>query len=373
MSLSGTLDTMSLPDLLQWLHTAQKTGTLSVRGPAYTKRIFFRSGDIVSSASEDPTEHLGQFLLSHGAITEEDLKRGMEVQADTGVLLGKILIMVGTLGEEDLKRYLVLKAEETIFSLFLWDNAHFEFRAGEIASENLVPITVKIDDVLLKGLGRYDELQQIKRVFGTMLTVVGRAESAPGPEFLANGRRRAIWECIDGNRSIIDIAMELHMAEFVACEVIHLLYQMRHVVILKHVQARVEGGTVSPPSYEDPLLEGRRLAAEGAYEEALDLVQRAAVEDREGTPALRSLLKEIQDAFVDRTYRYHLPGERVPYLRKPLEQLTSERLSPQEGFLISRINGEWKIRDIVTIAPFSEVDALRTLKSLRRREIIELR
>jgi hypothetical protein len=372
MSLSGTLRTMSLPDLLQWLHTSQKTGTLALRGDRHTKRVFFRKGEIVSSASEDPTEHLGQFLLSHGAITEEDLKRGMEVQKQTGVLLGKILIMVGTLTEADLKRYLMLKAEETIFSIFLWDDAHFEYREGEVASENLVPISVKIDDLLLKGLSRYDELQRIKQVFGTALTVVGRSGTQPGAEFLGHPRRRAIWDCIDGQRSIADVALELHMAEFVACEVIHLLHGMGHVRIVRRVvaEARAEG---PQEPFEDPLAEGRRLLQGGDLEAALDVVQRAAADNREAAPPLRSLLKEIQDAFVERTYRIHLPEANVPFLRKPLEQLTGENLSPQEGFLISRINGEWSVRDIVTIAPFSEVDALRTLKALRLRGLIDLR
>ena len=373
MSLSGTLDTMTLPDLLQWLHTARQTGTLAVRGDRFTKRIFFHKGDIVSSSSEDPTEHLGQFLLSHNAIREEDLKRSMEVQSQTGVLLGKILVMVGSLTEEDLTRYLVLKAEETIFSLFYWDDAHFEFQAGDIPTENLVPMSANIEDILLKGLSRYDELQQIKKVFGTMLTVVERGETSPGAEFLSNGRRKAIWECIDGTRSIIDIAMQLHMTDFVACEVIHLLYQMEHVKIVKRVAQSPHRRPGPVPLFEDAVAEGKRLMKEGKHEEALDIVQRAAVENRDGTPALRSLLKEIQDSFVERTYKYHLPDDKVPYLLKPLEELTGERLTPQEGFLISRINGEWSVRDVVTVAPFSEVDALRTLKSLRRREFIDLR
>ena len=52
MKLTGMLAIMALPDLLQWLHTSQKTGTLAIRGDRFTKRIFFRKGDIISSASE---------------------------------------------------------------------------------------------------------------------------------------------------------------------------------------------------------------------------------------------------------------------------------------------------------------------------------
>jgi len=374
MSLTGTLNTMSLPDLLQWLHTARKSGTLVLRGDRHAKRLYFTGGDIVSSSSEDPTEYLGQFLLSHGLISEADLQRGMDVQKQTGVLLGKILIMVGTISEADLKRYLVLKAEETVFSIFLWDNAHFEFRDGEQPAPNLVPINVQIDDILLKGLSRYDELHRIKEVFGTTLTVVGRTETAPGPEFVSNQRRRAIWDCIDGVRSIAEVALAVHMADFLACEVIHLLFQLGHVRITRRVTSQ-EAALLAPapPQLQDALTEGRRLFHEGKLEEALDLVERAAVEEREHAPALRALLKEVQEAYIDKTYRYQMPPERIPLLLKPLDQLTSEPLTPEEGFVISRINGEWTIRDVISIAPLSEIDALRTLRRLRQRGIIDLK
>jgi uncharacterized protein DUF4388 len=374
MSLTGTLSTMSLPDLLQWLHQSRKSGTLVLRGDRHAKRLYFSDGDISSSSSDDPTEYLGQFLLSHGLISEADLQRGMEVQKQTGVLLGRILIMVGTISEDDLKRYLVMKAEETVFSVFLWDDAHFEFRDGEQPAPNLVPINVRIDDILLKGLSRYDELRRVKEVFGTTLTVVARTGTAPGPEFLSSARRRAVWDCIDGVRSIADVALALHMADFIACEVIHLLFQMGHVRIAQRVTPDAAARLAPPaPRITDALSDGRRLFQDGKLEEALDLVERAAVEEREQAPALRALLKEVQEAYVDKTYRYQMPPDRVPLLLKQLDELTQEPLTPEEGFLISRINGEWTIRDVVSIAPLSEIDALRTLRRLRQRGIIDLK
>ena len=56
----------------------------------------------------------------------------------------------------------------------------------------------------------------------------------------------------------------------------------------------------------------------------------------------------------------------------PLEQLVSQNLSPQEMFLASRVNGCWDIQSILTISPLREVDALRALKKLREKGIIEL-
>ena len=63
MSLRGDLRTMALPDVLQWIATGPKTGTLHVERRSVQKRIILREGNIFSSWSNDPRESLGQFLI----------------------------------------------------------------------------------------------------------------------------------------------------------------------------------------------------------------------------------------------------------------------------------------------------------------------
>src|SRR5450759_3070495 len=70
---------MQLSELLQWLALGQKTGTLLIEGHGVQKRLYFQSGRINYTSSSDRREYLGQFLVSHGYITEEELKKAMEV------------------------------------------------------------------------------------------------------------------------------------------------------------------------------------------------------------------------------------------------------------------------------------------------------
>src|SRR6187549_1685949 len=127
MGVSGNLKTMLPGDLLQWLSLGQKTGTLVVSREAVEKKVFFRNGRIISSASNDPREYLGQFLMSHGFLNEEELKKAMEVQLQSGILLGKILVTIGLIEEPDLMRLMRLKAEEEIYDIFLWRDGEFVF------------------------------------------------------------------------------------------------------------------------------------------------------------------------------------------------------------------------------------------------------
>jgi hypothetical protein len=120
MSLKGDLRTMPLPDILQWAASGRKTGTLHVARRSIKKRIILRDGHVYSSWSNDPRESLGQFLVRLRLASEEQLFRALLAQEEKGRPVGSILVADGVLGEEDLKRALRVKAEETIYDLFLW-------------------------------------------------------------------------------------------------------------------------------------------------------------------------------------------------------------------------------------------------------------
>jgi hypothetical protein len=60
----------------------------------------------------------------------------------------------------------------------------------------------------------------------------------------------------------------------------------------------------------------------------------------------------------------------VPRILVSEDGLTDQQLAPQEAFLLSRINGEWDVKSILSICPFREVDSLRMIKGLMDRGII---
>src|SRR5712672_4752997 len=101
MSIHGTLKTMSVSDLLQFLEVGRKTGTLKIGRARVVKQIFLENGVIVGSSSNDPKEFLGQVLLHYGKIEEAQLQTAMEIQRQSGGKLGVILASRGFVTPED--------------------------------------------------------------------------------------------------------------------------------------------------------------------------------------------------------------------------------------------------------------------------------
>jgi hypothetical protein len=113
------------------------------------------------------------------------------------------------------------------------------------------------------------------------------------------------------------------------------------------------------------LKEGRFDAALDAYERVLSLdgVNQAAKK------GLLALTEAKRKAKVAKT----IPLEKIPVLRLGAMALAQQQFDPQEGFVLSRVNGQWDVRSILKLCPIPEDDALVIFQRLLERKVIDLR
>src|SRR5262249_33131711 len=220
MGVTGNLRTMLPGDLLQWLSLGQKTGTLIVTKKDAEKKIFLKRGRVISSASNEPREYLGQFLMSHGYITEPELMKAMQVQSESRIFLGKILVMIDVIDEESLQRLMRRKAEEAIYDIFLWREGDFTFIGDELPTMEMIPLQVGVTGLIMKGTRRVDEWQRIGLIIPneTLVPAVMKPVAADLDE-----AQKMIVGAIDGKRSIADIVLESRSSMFVVSETLYRL------------------------------------------------------------------------------------------------------------------------------------------------------
>src|SRR3954449_13136583 len=157
MGIVGNLRTMQLEELLQWLSQSKKNGTLEIVRGKTEKKVFFKDGLILSSASNRPEEYLGHFLVSHGLINEAQLNRAVELQEQSRTLLGMILVKNGAIAERDLARMLRLKVEESIYDIFSWVEGDFRFLDDVLPESAMVPMKLDVTAIVMEGVQRVDE------------------------------------------------------------------------------------------------------------------------------------------------------------------------------------------------------------------------
>jgi len=415
MPVQGNLATMSLTEILQWLGNAGKTGTLSIERNKVVKRILVREGRVIACASQEPADMLGHFLVSRGKISEETLRKALTLQETQRAHLGKILVATGALTEDELRFLLEDKAQETIFGLFDWDDAEFRFADGETADPSIFPVEMRVEDILLRGAQRWDEMQRFRTVFNDPGIVLRRTARMPPAEVFRNRMARRIFESINGDRTVAEIVLHAHGSEYLVTKFLYELHRagVAEVAGVKQVERESSRAPTTGPVIEDlppaapvavravtapkvpavvervatvdrpaaaapsavdegDLEFARRLLNRGEFDSALEILDRA-YKAQPGDEALRRLLAEAEASFVEKAYRHFLPPSKIVTLPRTVESLTAESLSPTEFFLLSRIDGTWDVKSIIQITPLREVDVLRTLKRMREKGLIELK
>ena len=372
MAIQGTLETMSLTDLLQFLGTGRKTGTLKFDRGKITKQIYFKNGLIVGSGSNDPKEYLGQVLLHYGRLNESQLQRAREAQRRTGQKLGEAVVQLGFLTESDVLDILKTRTLDAIYDLFVWTDGHFEFYDGAPLPPDLIMVEVEPTTVIMEGIYRIDELARYRSVVTSDRAVLEPGSRSPAAVKLARDLIR-ILSFVDKRMSVAEICYHMHASPF---HVYGLIFEL-----INQGFARVAGELPHPftaaTSETDELPESATemlWTAEGKLDSdpdgAIEVLHRVLQMDPKNSRA-QELLNQAEEQLIKRVYASELAPHAVPTIIRSSSELTNEQLSPQEGFLLSRINGTWDIQSILSICPFREADSLRMIRNLFTRGIIE--
>ena len=216
MSVSGSLATMLLGDLLQWCGNNLMTGTITLRRGPIEKKLFFKKGRLFSSTSSSPRETLGQYLIRSGYLTEEELFKALIEQDRTDRRLGQILLSTKAITEEVLEELLRLKTEEAIYDCFLWEDGEFIFEDDVLPDSIPVFLPLEVTGVILEGARRSDEWRRIHEVFPSRLSTfdVDRAAVAKATDLSEEDQR--VIELIERGKNLAEISLELHAVEFYA-------------------------------------------------------------------------------------------------------------------------------------------------------------
>lgn len=375
MGLSGNLNTMSFADLLQFLSANPTTGTLQVRRGHILKMVFFDKGKIISSSSSDPRDYLGNFLVSLGMITEQELTMAMDIQRSSKMLLGKILVMGGKVSETDMVRLLQIKTEETIYSLFLWDEGEFVFYQDELMDRLHVRISLDPQTLIFEGVMRRDDSIRFREIFISSKVIPLRVEEKVlGDEKKISPEAKSIYERVDGILTIEGISRSAHRTEYEVCKALYELYENGYLTV---ADASEEDAAKTAQEKEHTFLQMKEVAqqklAKGRFEEALDILRELNPSGDGYDQFILPLLQKAEEGAIRDIYAKYLPPGSIPVPVLPAEKLSQIHLSPQEGFVLSRLDGVTNLASILTITPVKEIDALRILKKLAERGIVGLR
>jgi hypothetical protein len=362
MTFKGDLETINLPDVLQLLSSARKSGALSIRRGPEEKRLYFREGLLVYASSTDEREKLGRVLVREGYIDNDAVEQVRGVQEKSGRPFGLCLLEQGKLPHEKLVTGLKTQARMIITNLFQWWGGHFEFIEGNQAWPEEISVGFDIQGIIMNAAAAVDEWNRIKGMLPDLDVVL---EVIPAP---VKGRGAVkfddmewhVLSLLNGRRSVVDVAAASNLSDIEACSVVCRLLDrgvIRPVAHKAKEDAAPSAGLSSAEAllgiYNELFAQVFFAVAEEAGTEAVRKLNDAAAPRSDATPFLRGCwvpAKGVLDrASVLRTFLAADPETRDEELAAALFDLFRYELS-LTSTLLTRPRQAALIQDLQPLA-----------------------
>jgi hypothetical protein len=172
ISMKGNIKDYSIPKILVYLNRKRETGTLTVRTPTFTKKVYLHKGDAVFASSTDEDDRLGETLTKVGKITMEQYDRSVEFLKKTGKRQGEILVELGYLTPQEIIWGVKYQIRDIIYSLFELEEAEYEFNEEEISSSEIITLKMSMANLIYEGVKRINNLNSIRRELPDMESVL---------------------------------------------------------------------------------------------------------------------------------------------------------------------------------------------------------
>lgn len=367
MSFAGDLHTFDLFDLLGWLMGRKKAGVLQMTRRSTKKRLAFRDGAVQWTSSNDPRETIGQALVRDGLITEEALFRALLKQETDKRRLGELLISDGHLSEPQLMKTLRTNAEAHLHDLFLWGDGRFEFDDERKPAPEPSDLAIALKPVLEEGRHRRELWTQLGQRFASNEITF---RLAVDPVSITDPAVRQILDLAAWGKTLAGISLETRRSEY---ETTLLLAGLCDQGILALGQAEAGAPEADPVGIITTLLAGAEMRLkEGRFDSALEAYEKVLTLDGVNQAAKKGLLA-VAEARQKAKAARKIPLEKVPVLRLTAMALSQQQFDPQEGFVLSRINGQWDVRSLLKLVPMPEEEVLLIFSRLLERQVIDLK
>ncbi len=216
MAIKGSLREASLPDVLQLLALGQKTGCLSIADRSNFGYIFFDRGRICYASIVNRRDRLGDILVKHEKISQEQLDAAVARQArERDKKLGEIMVDQGAISQPELERYIRVQIEEAVYFLFTWTQGTFNFESDVRPERQDFLVSINPESLLLEGARRVDEWSLIeKKVPSFDIIFIVDHERLDISEATLTDIQQRILPLLDGSRDVNQVIEDSGLGEF---------------------------------------------------------------------------------------------------------------------------------------------------------------
>ena len=200
-------------EVINVIATANWRGDLRIFSTDEQRGLHIDSGAVKHGHSDHPDDRLGEVLFRMGVLTRPQMDALLrEVTPERR--FGAVLIQRGVATREQLFNYLQKQVEEIFFNALLMRSGTFSFTSpDDTGMPPPATVHLPVQMLLMEGVQRIDEMALFRERIphGRMVPEI-KSGAMPPKKIDATGEK--IWNLIDAQRTILDLARETSLGEF---------------------------------------------------------------------------------------------------------------------------------------------------------------
>lgn len=217
----------TLCDVVALVGQAGWKGELIVVDASCARSVYFDKGQVVSAHSNAEGERLGEVLYRYGMLTEEQVAQAAgEVTSD--LRFGEAAVKLGFLSREKLFQAMARQTEEVVYAVLLVADGMFYVLDDYDESRLVSHLNLQVTSLLMEGVRRMDETRYFRERIPSDLHIPTRVPGRPAP---TAPNLAAVFEAIDGQRSLAELCRVVGQGEFEVTQAVFQLLQSGAVVV----------------------------------------------------------------------------------------------------------------------------------------------
>ncbi len=245
-SLRGSLASFRLPDVLSFLSSARKSGTLSLISGSNEATVFFDNGAVVYAGSNQETLRLGAVLLRKKRIspTQRDAIDGL-MRAEGG-RFGQLAVKQGILTDEQLSDFLKVQVSEILYDCFVWSGGMFTFIDDTSLPAYAVTIAVDLSNLIMEGARRIAEWEECERLLPDSKVVFRVVPNPDAEKITLSLEEWKILFLINGKRTLAELPHDADEDPLHVYRVVYGLFANKLIEVVTRTSSHDDTGDEHP-------------------------------------------------------------------------------------------------------------------------------
>lgn len=277
----GAYSPVVLTRILKRTSTEGGSGALHVVSGPSIKSIHFEKGSVRFAASNIRRDRLGECMLAHEFITQDDYLRASERMREERCRFGEALLKLGRLTEKELHRELAIQVQRIVLSLFKVPGGTYSYEDSPAAISTALPFGLSVPPLLLKGLRVIDDGKLILSAIPPAEDWVRAVPSSAHPlkADKLSAAERIVLELAEEGAPIGEIIRRCPLGKSLAFRGVFALLSLGFLeVIPSEAPMATEEARADEDPYRERILEQHRNLADIDERELLELSEDSTAE-----------------------------------------------------------------------------------------------